>query len=306
MATGKKAPNFAEKLNDLLSQKGKTQGQLVHETCISASSVNRICKDGAGSEDNICIILKLIGMKRRRMIEMLTDRRAELSTGEAHKVWANFRYAFVDEDEYLNEICPIPLPRAYACTHYGISLQDVVTLAKKHGITRIQDVKDINPWQFMSFVQEFGAQFSDEAKKAVLSKTCEEYPPVLLLEFFKEANANQYLNLKNCEGKLLFGLPHLVLGEYTFGEKGEICAHRNTGGVEFLYSLKGVFELTYQGQSYVKRLEPNGSIFLFDARLKHSIKLAQGKEGLLLMVRFDPKKTKVDPGKPRSRKRKKS
>jgi len=302
MPENKTAPEFARKLNQLIHSRKKKQRQLAKETGISSTAVNRLCTIGMGSEDNICRILSHLGKKRRRMVEMMTDRRAELSSGAAREVWANFRYAFLDEGEYLNEVCPLPLQRAYACTHHGIALQKVVQLAEQHGIKGIQDLRDIDPWKFVDFVHAFEGAFGQEAKREILGKTCEEYPPVLLLEFTKEVDPAWYLKLKNCEGRLLFGLPHLVLGEYVFAEGGTIGAHRNTGGVEFLYSMQGTFELTYEGKVYGKLLDEHGAVFVFDAKHKHKITLRGATPGRLFFGRYYPKKRKVLPGRPRRRK----
>ncbi len=302
MSQHKSAPNFVEKLRLLLEVTKKTQGKLAKETGIPIASINRICKNGMGSEENICKVLNLLGLKRRRMLEMLTDRRAEICTGEARETWRDFRYAFLTEEEYLQEICPFPLDNAYACTQHGISLTKVVKLAQQHGITHIKDLKEINPWRLVDFVKAFEEEFGESARADILTQKCKKYPPVLFLEFLKDVDANDYVTLSQCTGRLLFGLSHLILGEYWFEKDGEICRHRNPSGVEFLYSLKGTFELNYQGHQYKTRLESNGSILVFDARHRHSIKLIQGDEqgkGILIMVRYDPQKRKIEPGRPR-------
>lgn len=301
MTTRQTAPRFAEQFSRLIQQTGKTQRQVAHETGVPASLVNRLCKDGTGSEDNICIILDHLQMKKRRTVEMLTDRRAELSTGLAKKVWGGFRYAFLDEGEYLQELCPLPEDRACACAWLGIKLSKVVELALANGLKNIRDMRSIDPWKFIALRDAFQKEFGEEATKVVLAKECKRYPPVLVLDFEKQVDPAGYVTLDNCDGKLVFGMPHLVVGDYTFGKQGRINTHRNTGGVEFLYSLEGTFQLTYAGQVYPITLVPHDSVFIFDANEKHSIKLIEGMTGRLLMIRYYPQKREVVPGRPRRR-----
>ena len=104
----KSAPGFAKKFSNILRDYGKTQRQIAIECEISSSAINRLCKDGVGSENHICIVLNKFSLKRRRIVEILADRRAELSDEPAKSIWKNFRYAFLDEDEYIGEICPFP------------------------------------------------------------------------------------------------------------------------------------------------------------------------------------------------------
>lgn len=301
MTTTQTAPRFAEQLSRLIQETGKTQRQVARETEVPASLVNRLCKDGTGSEENICILLDHLQMKRRRKLEMLADRRAELSTGLAKEAWDRFRYAFVNEDEYLQELCPLPEDRARACAWLGIKLSEVVDLAVKHGIRNIRDMRSIDPWKFAALREAFQKKFGEEATDVVLARKCKRYPPVLVLDFEKQVDPAGYVTLDKCDGRLIFGMPHLVVGDYTFREQGRINTHRNTGGVEFLYSLEGTFQLTYAGQVYPITLVPHESVFIFDANEKHSIKLAQGDKGRLLMIRYYPQKREVLPGRPRRR-----
>jgi quercetin dioxygenase-like cupin family protein len=277
-----------------------TQRQIADELGIPSSVVNRLCKSGVGSEDNICIILERLGLKKRRINELLADRRAELSKGKARETWRGFRYAYRDENEYLAETCPFPFERAYACTHLGIPISEIVDLAISYGIKNIQDLREVNPWEFIKFVEAFRNRFGDKAKEVVLAEKCEKFPPVFLFDFAAQKDAADYLDLTKCKGKVLFGLPHLVIGDYEFCKSGEIGSHRNTGGVELLYSLEGIFELTCQGLVCQTVLKP-GSMLVFDARKRHSIRLVGGEKGRLLMARYDPKRKHPQPGRPRRR-----
>lgn len=293
----KNAPKFAELFSDTLNEHNRTQRQIAEECNISPSVINRLCKNGTGSENHIVVVLQKFNLKRRRIIEILTDRRAELSEEPAKSVWKDFRYAFLNEDEYLREICPFPLERAYACSQFDIHILEVVDLAKKCGVNKITDTSEINALKLMKFVSEFEEHFGPDARKAVLSSQCQSYPPVLLLDFKKQVNASEYINLINCEGNLLFGLPHLLIAHYEFYENGEISKHRNTGGIEFLYSLKGSFELTCDDTTYGAPLKPGQTIFVLDARKPHRIKLVNCRSGRLFMVRYYPQKREVAPGK---------
>lgn len=304
MTSRKTAFEFASRLRGLIDEQNKKQRKLANELQLSSSVVNRLCKEGIGSEENICIILEKLGLKRRRMLEMLTDRRAELSEGRARNAWKHFKYAFLDEDEYLAENCPIPLDRAFACTHMGIPIFEVMQLAKSHGISSIEDLQKVGLSTVLGFAEGFEKKFGAKAKKAVLAEKCKTFPPVLLFAFKHKRNAAEYIKLTKCNGQLFFGLPHLVIGDYAFAEGGVIEEHRNTGGVELLYSMEGVFELTSQGLICQTKLRPRSSILVLDAREKHSIRLAKGKKGRLIMARFDPKRREPLPGRPMRRRRK--
>jgi len=303
MTAEHRASQFAAGLASLIEERGMKQRQLAEELGIPPSAVNRLCKTGVGSEDNICLILERLGLKRRRIVERLTDRRAELSKGKAREMWRNFRYAFLKESEYLAEVCPFPFERAYACTQLGIPVRKVVELAKNHGISSIRDLRDVNPWEFVRFVDAFADRFGKEAGRIVLAQKCERFPPVLLLDSCDQRDAGDYVRLMKCSGRLIFGLPHLVIGDYKFSESGEIGAHRNTGGVELVYSLDGTFELTCQGLVCKTKLTPGDSILVFNARKRHSIRLVGGKKGRLVMARYDPKRREIKPGRPRRGKR---
>jgi transcriptional regulator with XRE-family HTH domain/quercetin dioxygenase-like cupin family protein len=300
----KTARNFAKRFCDILEEFGKTQRQVADECGISSSAINRFCKDGTGSESHICIVLQKFNFKRRRIVEILADRRAELSDEPAKTVWKNFRYAFLNEDEYLNEICPFPLDRAYACTHFGIHILEVAALAKECGISKISETRELSMMKLLGFFRAFEEKFGREQANVVLATHCEPYPPVLLLDFKQQVPVPKHPKLINCKGDLLFGLPHLVIGNYTFMENGEISKHRNSGGIEFLYSLEGNFELTYSDITYTAKLAPGQTVFVLDARKSHAIKLAKGKTGRLFMVRYYPDRRDVEPGKDKKQQQK--
>lgn len=295
-ATKKKAPEFARKLRELVGSWDGSQRELAHETRIPVSSLNRLCNHGIGSENHICVLLDKLGVKRRNVISLLIERRAELTDGKAREVWEGFTHAFLNEDEYLAETCPFLLQRAYACTHLGIPIGDVVTLAKRHNIPNIEYLYKVDLWKISSFVTAFEKKFGKDAKDLVLAENCEGFPPVLLVGFKEQRDAGDYLKLTNCKGTLFFGLPNLVIGDYQFLEGGEIKAHKNNGGVELLFSLQGIFEFVYQGVVCQTKLAPGRSLLLYDARKKHAVRLAKGKRGRLLMVRYDPKRREIQPG----------
>jgi quercetin dioxygenase-like cupin family protein len=301
MTTAPTAPEFAAHFSMLIQATGKTQRQIARETQVPASSVNRLCKNGVGSEENICTVLDHLHLKRRRKLEMLADRRAELLEGPAKAAWEKFRYAFLDENEYLRELCPFPVERAYACAYLGIKLSEVVDLATKHGMPNIRDLQSVDPWKSAALRAAFQKRFGKKATEDVLARKCRPYPPVLILDSEKQVDPAGYVNLIRCNGRLIFGLPHLVIADYTFEEHGSIEAHRNTGGVEFLYSLNGTFELAYAGQVYPTTLAPRELVLVFDANKKHAVKLSEGNGGRLLMIRYYPNKREVVPGRPRRR-----
>lgn len=297
----KTSHEFAERLRDLLkpilSEEGKSQRRLAKTANIPLSAFNRIYKDGIGSEDHICSILQeVLHLKKRRILEILTDRRAELSEGAAKKVWAGFKYAFVDEQEYLSEMCPFPLDRAFACTDMGIPISKLVELAQSKGINNIQDLHDINPFMLFEFAKSAETVFGKEATKAIFSSKPKKSPPVLLFEFIEQRDAREYVKLKNCDGKVFFGLPHLLLADYVFEKDGEVSPHRHTDGVEMLYSIEGTFEITCRKQKCQTLLTPRSSLLIYNAKVNHGIKLEKGNKGRLLIARFCPSKRNVSPG----------
>ncbi|HEM49183.1 MAG TPA: cupin domain-containing protein [Caldithrix sp.] len=304
MQTHKTAPDFAKKFRTILEKNRKTQRQIAVEFDISTSAINRLCKEGIGTENHICAILTKFNLKRRRIIELLTDRRAELCDGPAREIWKNFRYAFLDEDEYLKELSPFPLDRAYASTHLGIHIRDVLSLAEQCGIDNISESDEIDLQKFMGFINAFEDKYGTDARKAVFASKCSAFPPVLLMDFSKAVDVADYIKIDGCVGQALFGLPHMVLCNYAFEKGGSIGPHRNSGGIEFLWSLSGTFELTYSNITYAVKLNPGSSLYVLDARKRHAIKLIGGDSGRLLMVRFYPQHRDVKPGKAMRRVRK--
>lgn len=298
-AAQKKAPQFATRLRKLIRSWAGSQRELALETRIPVSSLNRLCNHGLGSENHICVLLDKLDVKRPRLMTLLLDRRAELSEGKAREVWKGLTYTFFNEDEYLAETCPFLLQRAYACTHLGIPIGDVVALAKRHHIPNMEYLEKVDLWKIVHFVTAFEKEFGKDAKDLVLGEKCEAFPPVLLFGSKKQIDAADYLRLTNCKGRLFFGLPHLVIGDYKFMERGEVKAHKNTGGVELLYSFQGIFELVHRGIVCQTKLVPGHSLLLYDARRSHAVRLAKGKRGRLLMVRYDPKRRELQPGRPR-------
>jgi len=295
MVAGKKAPVFASKLTELIRKQEKTQRQVAKECKIPPSAVNRLCKNGIGSDEHICVILDKLKMKRRRILEMLADRRAELSDGIAKIIWKDFKYAYLDEDEYLEDVCPFPVDRASACTYFGIRISEVVEIAQSHGISNVEDLRQIHPLKVADFVIAFEKKFGEDKRKLILADEVIPYPPVLLLNFKNRVDAANCLKLRKCKGKLLFGLPHLVIGDYEFSEGGEIKADEDTGGVELVYSLEGSFQLSYEGKLYPTQLVPDSSILVFDARKEHAIRLTEGKKGRLIVAIYYPKEREVPP-----------
>jgi predicted XRE-type DNA-binding protein len=293
----KKALNFVSQINKLIESQGRTQRQIAKECSIALSSVNRLCNSGIGSDDTVCSILFYLGVKRRRILDLLVSRNAELSAGIAKSIWEGFRYAFLNADAYLEEICPFPIERAYAATQFGISFTSLILLAKQCGLSSIADLVSIDPWKMLPFAEEFQKRYGKAARDNVLSIKCEGYPPVLLLDFLHSVDISEYpIFIDKCVGKLLFGLPHVVVGDYHFEPGGLIGAHRNTGGIEFLFSCSGTYELTVQNRKCATLLEPCQKIYILDARKKHAIKLISEEPGRLLMIRFYPSKREVLPG----------
>jgi hypothetical protein len=241
------------------------------------------------------MVLRELGWKRRRILETVADRRAELADGIEKDVWKDFRYAYTDIEEYFSDICPVPIERAYACTHVGIPLGEVFALAQHCGLSQIGDMSKLDPWKLADFIAAFGQQFGRDKREVVLAKECTGHPHVLRYDFPQSIDAASYLNLVECTGVLLFGLPHLVLGSFKFSEDGRIEVSNMTEAAELVYSLQGDFELTYENEICPMALTPPKSMWAFDAKGDHAIKLSQGKKGLLVIALYFPGKRDVLP-----------
>lgn len=292
-----KAPKFANRILGLIQDSKMSQRKIADEANVSASKVNRLCRHGTGSEEDICKILIYLKIKRRRILEMLTDRRAELSTGEANAMWSNFRFAFLDENEYLEESSPLPANFAYACSKHGISINRLCNLLKEHDLSNIKDMGKLSDLKLATIGMTASKVFSKEIiNKVMNSYGNKDCIPALLLDSFTVDNPDKYIDLINCEGQLVYGIPHIALGNYRFNKKGaKILEHAHLQGVEILYSIDGTYELKLDGSIYPFHLSPNGSIFEFHACKSHEITLIDGDKGRLLMVRYYPKKRDVKP-----------
>ena len=292
------APEFAKRLASLIEKcfDGTRRG-LATTLKMDPAAVHRLCTTGAGSEDNICIILGHLHLKRRRIVEILAARRAELSTGKAREIWEDFCYAFPNSHEYMTELCPFPLDRVCACSYAGISIQYILDLARATNVEHVDDLAKLKTHQAIRLYDALAQEYGSEKAKIVFSPETDRRIPFLAhLDTFQEYDAGDYTELTNCDGKSLFGIPHVVLTRYTFGAGGEVGTHRHAGGVEFLYSEKGSFELEYKGIRYPRLLADDGSVIVLDGRKSHSIKLAKGKSGRLLVVRYDPRRRSLRPG----------
>jgi hypothetical protein len=295
----KTAPAFAKVLRFLIEARPeKSQRGMANIAGVDAAAVHHLCTTGAGSEEVICRLLKTMKLKRRRILEILADRRAELCDGEASEMWRNFRYAFPNSREYMAELCPLPLDRACACSYAGISLRVLFELAKnKAHIEHIEDLSELKPWQIAGLFSALAHQYGAGKAKVVFSqKVAKDTPLVLYLDVFQQYNAAEYVPLRSCEGRLLCGIPHVVLASYMFGPTGEIEGHHHAGGVELLYSEEGTFELTYGGTPYPRHFSNDGSVIALDGAVHHSIRLVAGASGRLLVVRYDPRRRLLPPG----------
>lgn len=295
MATQKKAPDFARRLRKSLAATGKTQRQVAKDINVSSSVLNRLCKDGVGTDGHVCMVLRELGWKRRRILETVADRRAELADGIEKEVWKDFRYAYTDIEEYFSDICPVPIERAYACTHVGVPLGEAFALAQRCGLSHIGDMSKIDPWKLAELLAAFEQQFGRDQRQIVLAKECTGHPHVLRYDFPQSVDAASYLNLVECTGVLLFGLPHLVLGSFEFSEDGRIEVSNMTEAAELVYSLQGEFELTYENEVCPMALIPRKSMWAFDASKKHVLKLSQGEGGCLVIALYYPGKRDVSP-----------
>jgi len=294
------APEFAKKFASLIEERLQTTRRAVAATLeMDPAAVNRLCTTGKGSEENICRILTHMNLKPRRILEILADRRAELSTGEARALWKNFRYAFPSNREYMAELCPFPLERVCACTRAGISIRHIVDLARKIRIRHIEDLTELKPWQIVQLYEALANDYSPAEAKAVFSRKTQANTPLFAhLDTFQQRDAADYAILKgDCSGKLLFGIPHVVVAFYTFQAGGEVERHCHSGGVEFLYSEEGVFEIEYKRIRYPLPLTADGSVIVLDAKGSHSIRLSPTEKiGRLLVVRYDPRRRDLGPG----------
>ena len=307
VADQNKAPAFALDFRVILQKSGLTQKVIAAETGINSTAVNRLCRHGIGREHHISDILGFLGLQRKEIEKILKERRAEISEGSAREIWQGSEQAFVNVEDYLRDTCPIPLERAYCSTYHGIPIGRIVALAKDAGIPDLDNLRVVDPWKFKEFFDALEGEFGKKKAEDLMARKPgrNKFPPVILLDLEQEERAEEYVELTRCSGRLIFDLPHLVLGRYTFEKDGRIGKHRNSGGIEFLYSQEGMYELTYAGTPYPVELKPGASILMFDARKNHEIALVQGDGGCLLMARFYPAKRRLKPG-PKLKDRKKT
>jgi len=297
MSREKPAPAFAKKFSQLIEDRlGTSQRGIASKLGIDPGAVNRLCRSGKGSEENICRILKLMRLKRRKILETLADRRAELCEGDAREVWSGFRYAFPNTHEYMDELCPFPLDRACAASYVGISIKKLVQFAKGAGIKHVEDVRKLTPEQLWNLYDALTQHFeSEKIKVALLRNVQRNIPPVLHLDIFQQDDASQHVPLTGCTGKVLFGIPHVVFAYYVFDKDGRIDDHHHAGGVEYLYSERRTFSLIYRGKKYPHRLTNDGSVIVLKASGGHSIDLVEGEEGRLFVMRYDPQRRDLKP-----------
>jgi transcriptional regulator with XRE-family HTH domain len=294
----KEAPEFAGWLRRALAKANTTQRQIAKASGVSPSVVNRLCATGVGTDEHVCKILQELNLPRRRALEQVTARKAELAKDEAEKeVWAKFMYPYLDEDECMGDLCGgnASLDRARACTRAGIRLGDVLQLAAKCGLSNLQDINSLDPWKLAEFLAAFERQFGRDKRDAVLAKDCGEQPHILLYDFPQSVDAADYLELTACTGTLLFGLPHMVIGRYEFSKGGQVEAVNMARGVEMAYSVKGSFTITYRNELCPMALTPPKSMFVFDARGPHVIRLTEGEPGFLVTVLYHPAKRDLAP-----------
>ena len=199
--------------------------------------------------------------------------------------------------EYMGELCPFPLDAACSSTYAGISIQYIVDLATKAKIKHIDDLANLKPDQLVSLYAALAQKYGSAKAKTIFSQKVDKHIPLMMhLDIFQYRDAADYTVLSRCDGKSLFGIPHVVLTHYVFDAGGEVGAHRHAGGVEFLHSFEGSFQIEYKGIQYPRLLDNDGSVIAFDSRKHHSIRLAMGDRGHLLVVRYDPRRRNLPPG----------
>lgn len=300
----KTAPQFANNLTQLIRGKGETQQRIAVAIGIHPSVISRLCSHGSGPNNRVIEILGYLKLEPYTAYEIIRDRFEELSEGFAEKVWKSSKGRRLVEDDYVSRLAPCEAWRAYACAAHGMSLLKVIELAKSAGIDKMEDISKANPWDFVEFTQKLASEYGEDNAKEVLGKKPrQDHPSIILLDFLKETNAGDHVKLKRGNGKMYFGIPNIVVSHYEFEEDGEIECSPHKYGVEYVYSLKGAFQITYDGHLYPLLLSARGGLYVYDARKKHKIKLveAEGGEGTLAVVRYCP--TMAELRLPRRRRR---
>jgi quercetin dioxygenase-like cupin family protein len=295
----KTAPVFAKRLSSLIEEQARRSKRGMASTAgVDPGAVHHLCTTGAGSDDTLCKLLKPMKLKRRRVLEILASRHAELCDGEAREMWRNFRYAFLNAHEYMAEICPLPLDKAYACSHAGVSIKRVVELARLVGIQKPEDVTKLTLAQANDLFHVVADEYGSNIAKILFSGSRRDgkVPKVLYVDTFQQLDAGEYLHLHKCRGKLLCGIPHVMVAFFEFEPTGRIGEHFHAGGVEFLYSQEGTFELIYRGAKYPRELTNDGSVILLEANRLHLVRHVAGQPARLLVVRYDPQRRSLPPG----------
>jgi hypothetical protein len=213
-------------------------------------------------------------------------------------MWSGFKYAFPNEHEYTADLSPLPVERAFASSFAGISIRSILELASGLDMKNLRNLSELNPWKLMALKAKVIEKHGQEKADIILSEEVDKnIPPVLLLDTFQQEEAADYVELEKCHSKLLYGIPHIVFGHYTFARGGRILPHAHRGGVEFLYSQKGTFELTCAKETYPILLSDMGSVYVYDSQKEHSVVLKDNQPGRLLMIRYYPRKRFPRPGR---------
>jgi quercetin dioxygenase-like cupin family protein len=179
-----------------------------------------------------------------------------------------------------------------------MSIKRVVELARDAGIAHPEDVTTLTPWQVAELFDVLADEYGNDKAKILFSKKKldRKVPPVLYVDTFQQLNAAHYVPLDKCTGTLLCGIPHVMVACFEFGAAGQIGEHFHAGGVEFLYSQTGTFDLIYRGAKYPRQLTNDGAVILLEANRPHSVKHVAGQPARLLVVRYDPQRRSLLPG----------
>lgn len=286
-----KNQKFKEVFAEVIKQSGKTQAQISAETGVHQSSISKLVKKGKGSLEHVINILEILKISPKHAYNIVIDWLIETAqTPYQSAFWACSKNKHLNEEFYLQELSPCEPWRAYACTALYVKIRDVLNIAKEFGIKDIENIEKIKSQNLLAFYMKFVEKFGAEAAEEILSLTPKiDYPPIICLDYSESRKASEYVKIEGGDGVANFGIPHLVISKYSFGDNGgKISKHRHKYGIEFVLSIQGTFEITYEGKKFNIKLTPESSIYLYDARRDHEIELVSQGQGVLIIARYCP------------------
>ena len=277
-----------QKLAQLIKNSGKTQAQIARETKLDPAIISRLVAKNDGKTRYLLKILFCLGVKPAEAYRIAMDRRIELSPRDSYEraVYEHSVRAHLSESEYMADLIGFEPWRAFAATYHGIAFTEIDKITKESGIQDVKQLYQLSATDFITIFRKLADRYSyDFASEITAEEPTEDYPPILCMKFTEAHDVKKHLPLKNCDGMVFFGIPHVIISKYTFGAEGEIPEHSHHYGIEFVYAVEGNYEITYSEKRYKILLDAD-TVYIYDATKAHKINLIKGNPGGLFIIRY--------------------